>query len=97
MTASEMVSVNSPNVALGLGITTVITVTSLTGLELADHILMRIVEEGDSVEELTQGLDRKESYVSALTSILKDVGWIDQDPSGKYIITDKGNSEAQNY
>jgi Mn-dependent DtxR family transcriptional regulator len=59
--------------------------------------LKRLVEEGDTVEELTQGLDRKESYVSTLTSILKDVGWIDQDPSGKYIITDKGNSEAQNY
>jgi DNA-binding IclR family transcriptional regulator len=56
---------------------------------------MRIAEEGDTVEELTQGLDRKESYVSTLTSILEDVGWIDQDPSGKYIITDKGNSSAK--
>jgi Mn-dependent DtxR family transcriptional regulator len=58
---------------------------------------MRIVEEGDTVEELTQGLDDKENYVSTLTSILEDIGWIEQDPSGKYIITEKGNSEAQNY
>jgi Mn-dependent DtxR family transcriptional regulator len=74
-----------------------ITVTRLTGLELAGYVLMRIVGEGDTVEELTQGLDDKESYVSTLTSILEDIGWIEEGPSGKYTITDKGNSEAQNY
>lgn len=74
-----------------------ITVTRLAGLELAGYVLMRIVGEGDTVEELTQGLDDKESYVSTLTSVLEDIGWIEQDPSGKYTITDKGNSEAQNY
>jgi Mn-dependent DtxR family transcriptional regulator len=74
-----------------------ITITRLTGLELAGYVLMRIVGEGDTVEELTQGLDDKESYVSTLTSILEDIGWIEQDPSGEYTITDKGNSEAQNY
>jgi Mn-dependent DtxR family transcriptional regulator len=58
---------------------------------------MRIVGEGDTVEKLTQGLDDKESYVLTLTSILEDIGWIEQEPSGRYIITDKGNSEAQNY
>ena len=58
---------------------------------------MRIVGQDDTVEELTQGLDDKESYVSTLTSILEDIGWIEQDPSGKYTITDKGNPEAQNY
>jgi Mn-dependent DtxR family transcriptional regulator len=74
-----------------------ITVTRLTGLELAGYVLMRIVGEGDTVKELTQGLDDKESYVSTLTSILEDIGWIEEGPSGKYTITDKGNSEAQNY
>jgi Mn-dependent DtxR family transcriptional regulator len=73
------------------------TVTRLTGLELAGYVLMRIVGEGDTVKELTQGLDDKESYVSTLTSILEDIGWIEEGPSGKYTITDKGNSEAQNY
>jgi Mn-dependent DtxR family transcriptional regulator len=58
---------------------------------------MRIVKNDDTVEELTQGLKGKESYVSTLASILEDVGCIEQEPSGKYIITDKGNSEAQKY
>jgi hypothetical protein len=51
-----------------------ITVTRLAGLELAGYVLMRIVGEGDTVEELTQGLDDKESYVSTLTSVLEDIG-----------------------
>ena len=58
---------------------------------------MRIVVEGDTIQKLVQNLDGKEKYVSTLVSILKDVGWVEQEPSGKYIITDKGNSEAQMY
>lgn len=53
--------------------------------------------EGDTVQKLVQDLDGKEKYVSTLVSILEDVGWIEQEPSGKYIITNKGNSEAQMY
>ena len=53
--------------------------------------------EGDTVQTLVQDLDGKEKYVSTLVSILEDVGWIEQEPSGKYIITNKGNSEAQMY
>jgi Mn-dependent DtxR family transcriptional regulator len=48
---------------------------------------MRIVVEGDTVEKLVHDLDGKEKYV----------GWVEQEPSGKYIITNKGNSEAQMY
>lgn len=49
------------------------------------------------MEKLTQDLDGKENYVSSLVSILKDIGWIKLEPSGKYIITDKGETEAQKY
>ena len=49
------------------------------------------------MEKLTQDLNGRENYVSTVVSILEDVGWIEQEPSGKYIITDKGNSEAQKY
>jgi len=58
---------------------------------------MRIVVEGDTVEKLVQDFDGKERYVSTLVSILEDVGWVEQEPSGRYIITDKGNSDAQKY
>jgi Mn-dependent DtxR family transcriptional regulator len=49
------------------------------------------------VEKLTQDLDGKENYVSSLVSVLEDIGWIKLEPSGKYIITDKGEIEAQKY
>jgi Mn-dependent DtxR family transcriptional regulator len=55
---------------------------------------MRIVVEGDTVEKLVQDLDGKERYVSTLVSILEDVGWVEQERSGKYMITDKGKSNA---
>jgi Mn-dependent DtxR family transcriptional regulator len=58
---------------------------------------MRIVVKGDTVQRLVHDLDGKEKYFSTLVSILEDVGWVEQEPSGKYIITDKGNSEAQMY
>lgn len=51
---------------------------------------MRIVVVGDMVEKLVHDLDTNEKYVSTLISILEDVGWVEQDPSGKYIITNKG-------
>ncbi len=55
---------------------------------------MRIVVEGDTVEKLVQDLDGKERYVSTLVSLLGDVRWVEQEPSGKYIVTDKGSSDA---
>jgi Mn-dependent DtxR family transcriptional regulator len=49
------------------------------------------------VQKLVQDLDGNVKYVSTLVSILEDVGWVEQEPSGKYIITDKGKSDAQKY
>ena len=37
------------------------------------------------------------NYFLTLASVLEDVGWIEQESSGEYIITDKGNSEAKKY
>jgi predicted transcriptional regulator len=58
---------------------------------------MRIVEYEHTVERLTKDLNGRENYFLTLTSVLEDVGWIEQESSGEYIITDKGNSEAKKY
>ena len=58
---------------------------------------MRIVVEGNTVQKLVQDLDGKDNYISTLVSILEDIGRAEQEPNGKYIITNKGNSEAQMY
>lgn len=58
---------------------------------------MRIDENDHTVERLTEDLNSREKYFLTLASILEDVGWIEQESSGEYIITDKGNSEAKKY
>ncbi len=58
---------------------------------------MRIDENDHTVERLTEDLNGREKFFLTLASILEDVGWIEQESSGEYIITDKGNSEAKKY
>lgn len=58
---------------------------------------MRMDENDHTVERLTKDLNSRENYFLTLASVLEDVGWIEQESSGKYIITDKGNSEAKKY
>ena len=58
---------------------------------------MRIDENDHTVERLTKDLNSRENYFLTLASVLEDVGWIEQESSGEYIITDKGNSEAKKY
>lgn len=58
---------------------------------------MRMDENDHTVERLTMDLNGRENYFLTLASVLEDVGWIEQESSGEYIITDKGNSEAKKY
>ena len=58
---------------------------------------MRIDENDNTVKRLTKDLNGRENYFLTLASVLEDVGWIEQESSGEYIITDKGNSEAKKY
>ena len=50
---------------------------------------MRIAVEGDTVEKLVQDLDGKENMFHS-SVYLRRCRWVEQEPSGKYIITDKG-------
>ena len=36
-----------------------------------------------------------EKFVSSIVSFLEDVGWMKRQPSGHYVITDKGKNEGQ--
>jgi predicted transcriptional regulator len=56
---------------------------------------MRIDENDHTVERLTKDLNGRENYFLTLASVLEDVGWIEQESSGEYIITDKGNSSEK--
>lgn len=67
----------------------------LSGLELARYVLRRLTENADSIGTLTPAFDGDEKFVSSIVSFLEDIGWMIQQPTGRYVITDKGKNEEQ--
>jgi predicted transcriptional regulator len=45
------------------------------------------------IEELTQDFDDNEDFVLSIIAFLKEIGWLKEEQSGKYIITDEGAAE----
>jgi hypothetical protein len=66
----------------------------LSGLALAKYVMQRITIYGDTLEKLSQDMDCDEEYSFTIVSFLRDIEWIEQEPSGKYVITDKGISQG---
>jgi hypothetical protein len=56
--------------------------------------MQRITIYGDTLEKLSQDMDCDEEYSFTIVSFLRDIEWIEQEPSGKYVITDKGISQG---
>lgn len=77
--------------------TTLETPRCLSGLELARYVLRRLTENADSIGTLTPAFDGDEKFVSSIVSFLEDIGWMIQQPTGRYVITDKGKNEEQWY
>jgi hypothetical protein len=55
--------------------------------------MQRITIYGDTLEKLSQDMDCDEEYSFTIVSV-RDIEWIEQEPSGKYVITDKGISQG---
>ena len=60
----------------------------LGGLELAKYILLRLVVHNESIERLAQDFDNDVRFINGVVKFLKDVGWIKQDSTGGYQMTD---------
>ena len=60
----------------------------LGGLELAKYILLRLVDNNESIERLAQDFDNDVRFINGVVKFLKDVGWIKQDGAGGYRMTD---------
>ena len=54
----------------------------LTGLELAKYILLRLVDNNESIEQLAEDFDNDVRFIDGVVKFLKDVGWIKQDGTG---------------
>jgi hypothetical protein len=63
-------------------------VSKLSGLELAKYVLLRLVDNHDSVEKVAEDFDNDVRFILGEIGFLKDIGWIEQDlTSGIYQIT----------
>jgi hypothetical protein len=60
----------------------------LTGRELAKFILLRLVNNNESIEQVAEDFDNDVRFIDGVVKFLKDVGWIVQDSTGGYQMTD---------
>lgn len=60
----------------------------LTGLELAKFILLKLVNNNESIEQVAEDFDNDVRFIDGVVKFLKDVGWIVQDSTGSYQMTD---------
>ena len=60
----------------------------LTGLELAKYILLRLVDNNESIEQLAEDFDNDVRFIDGVVKFLNDVGWIKQDRTGSYQMSD---------
>jgi hypothetical protein len=60
----------------------------LGGLELAKYILLRLVVQNDSIERLAQDFDNDTRFINGVVKFLQDIGWIKQNGTGGYQMSD---------
>ncbi len=60
----------------------------LTGLELAKYIMLRLVDNHESNEQLSENFDNDVRFINRVVDFLKDIKWIEQDRNGIYQMTD---------
>lgn len=63
-------------------------IIELTGLELAKYILLRLVYNNESIEDLAEDFDNDVRFINSVVKFLKDVRWIKQDSTGRYQMSD---------
>lgn len=54
---------------------------NLTGLELAKFIILRLVENNESIEQLAEDFENDVRFITRVVTFLKDIGWIKEDSS----------------
>jgi hypothetical protein len=61
---------------------------ALTGLELAKYISLRLVDNNETIEQVSIDFENDVRFVTRVVKFLKDVGWIKQVSNGSYQMTD---------
>jgi hypothetical protein len=68
----------------------------LSGLASARYILKRVTI-GDSIQTLIEDFDNDRRFVLTIVSFLEDVEWLKQELNGTYTITEKVNTDRQQF
>ena len=68
----------------------------LSGLASARYILKRITN-GDSIQTLIEDFDNDKRFVLTVVSFLEDVEWLKRELNGMYTITEKVNTDRQQF
>lgn len=68
----------------------------LSGLASARYILKRITN-GDSIQTLIEDFDNDKRFVLTVVSFLEDVEWLKRELNGLYTITEKVNTDRQQF
>ena len=61
---------------------------ALTGLELAKYISLILVDNNETIEQVSIDFENDVRFVTRVVKFLKDVGWIKQVSNGSYQMTD---------
>ena len=60
----------------------------LTGLELAKYIMLKLVDNRESIEQLSENFDNDVRFINRVIDFLKDIKWIEEVHSSSYQMTD---------
>lgn len=60
----------------------------ITGLELAKYILLRLVNNRESIEQLAEDFENDVRFIERIVKFFQDVKWIEVDCDGLYQMTD---------
>lgn len=60
----------------------------LVGIELAKYIVLRLVNNNESIEKVSEDFDNDIHFISRVVKFLEDVEWIKQNDSRDYRMTD---------
>jgi predicted transcriptional regulator len=69
-------------------------ISRLSGLELAKYVLLRLINDHESIETIAEDFDDDQRFISGVVDFLDDIDWIRQDMNGVYRITTKGKDSV---
>ena len=68
----------------------------LSGLELAKYVLLRLVNNHDSIERIAEDFDGDKKFILGVVDFLTDIKWLTQYENGAYQMTRNGKTYTIN-